>query len=104
MPHLARLVAAGFRIWPFQDAATPVAVEIWPRLFTGSVNKGSRDSRIKHLAHIGGIEEPLLGVAASNDDVFDAAVAALYLWRHSVRLIGLARRADCQVEGEIWRS
>ena len=45
-PVLARLRAAGFRIWPFHDVPMlPVAVEIYPRVFTGPVVKSHADAR-----------------------------------------------------------
>ena len=49
MPMLARLHHAGFHLWPFQAAELPLALEIYPRLFTGAVVKSSRDARMAYL-------------------------------------------------------
>ena len=38
-PVLARLRREGFAIWPFDDARTPLVVEVYPRACTGAVVK-----------------------------------------------------------------
>ena len=43
MPLLSRLRAAGFAVWPFDDPAWPMVLEVWPRLFTGPVVKSNAD-------------------------------------------------------------
>jgi len=39
MPHLARLRAAGYAVWPFDPWLPPVVVEAWPRLAIGALVK-----------------------------------------------------------------
>ena len=82
MPHLSQLRAAGVAVWPFDKWSTtgPVAAEIYPRWYTGPVVK-SRERERRH--HLGELRPPLppalLDTAASGDDAFDAALAALVL-------------------------
>lgn len=45
MPILKRLRDAGFAVWPFDAPRWPCVVEIYPRLLTGAVNKGSAGAR-----------------------------------------------------------
>src|SRR5438874_8315049 len=75
MPLLLRLRDAGFGIWPFSGNNLPRVVEIYPRLFTGAVNKSKRESRDQYLiAHWPGLPSVMHDTAASSDDAFDAAV------------------------------
>ena len=53
MPELTRLRAGGFSIWPFHEPAFPLAVEIWPRLFMGSVRKSDPEERRRYLERRG---------------------------------------------------
>jgi hypothetical protein len=104
MPFLGRLRAAGFGIWPFEDARPPLVVEIWPRALTGPVTKSRRGDRARVLAGFDEIGEPLRGVAASTDDIFDAAASAAVMWRSADRLRALAAEPDYGLEGKIWTS
>jgi catechol 2,3-dioxygenase-like lactoylglutathione lyase family enzyme len=45
MQHLADLAHAGFSIWPFDRPGWPLAVEIYPRLFTPGVVKSRHRAR-----------------------------------------------------------
>lgn len=102
MPLLARLRQSGFSIWPF-EAGRPLAIEIWPRALTGPVVKGKRETRYRYLVKsIPELGEPLRGVAASTDDVFDAAVAAIVMARNADRLARLRRDSRYELEGRIW--
>src|SRR2546427_234623 len=74
---LARLRREGFRIWPFDDPGTPMAVEIFPRLLTGPVVKSRAAERDRYLRLRGW---PLAG--AVSEDAFDAEVSALVMDRH----------------------
>jgi hypothetical protein len=104
MPLLARLRARGFRVWPFEDAAAPLAVEIWPRVLTEAVVKTRRAGRLAYLeGRFPEIGEPLRGVTASTDDAFDAAVSAVAIWRARDELLTLRAEPDYALEGKIWR-
>lgn len=63
MPHLARLAAAGFAIWPFHEIRRrarsasaarrpPLVIEIYPRLLTGEVIKSDFEQRHKYLTNL----------------------------------------------------
>lgn len=106
MPHLANLAAEGFSIWPFHEVRTPMAIEIYPRLLTGPVNKSDFSERRAHLAaecspEIGG---GLACKAASSEDAFDAAVSAVVMSRHIDEIATLTRSPDevGLIEGAIW--
>ena len=102
MPHLLSLLDAGFTVWPFTGASTtgPVALELWPRLFTGPLVKSDPAARaacIEPLRHrLGAFAE----VAADVEDAFDAAVAALGMGAHRDELRRLPRVDD--PEGEVY--
>jgi hypothetical protein len=111
MPLLARLHAAGWRVWPFTDggcnsgAPAPTAIEIYPRLLTGAVNKSSFSQRAEYLRH----RFPRLAaepgvVASSSEDAFDAAVSALVMAEHveSLATLPCARDEIERIEGAIW--
>lgn len=108
MPALARLAAAGFAVWPFDDPVPgqPVAVEIWPRLlYAAPVVKSSSDARAAYLArHAPGVADGFVQAAAASDDAFDALTAALAMWDGRAALAALppARDATERLEGRIW--
>ena len=108
MPLLARLHEAGWRVWPFTDGAAspaPTALEIYPRLLTGPVNKSSFSQRAEYLRHRFPRLDAHLGVAASSsEDAFDAAVSALVMAEHADALRALpgARDEIERMEGAIW--
>jgi hypothetical protein len=78
MPALHRLRGAGFAIWPFDPPSRPMAVELWPRLFTGPVVKSDRNARRQWLADRNPALTPAQRADAEfSEDAFDAAVAAL---------------------------
>lgn len=96
---LHTLRSAGFRIWPFDDPERPLAVEIWPRLFMGRLNKSRLEHRLAFLRERGWPEP-----AARTDDAFDAAVSALSMSLRAAELRGLAPEPDPlkRLEGRIW--
>jgi hypothetical protein len=105
MPMLKELRDAGFSIWPFDPPGWPLAVEIYPRLLTGPVNKSSREDREAYLTK----EFPELyrdhhEDAASSEDAFDAAVSALVMAERVEELAKLSQSPDpCElIEGKIW--
>jgi hypothetical protein len=86
MPFLLELARAGFAIWPFDPPGARVAVEIWPRFFTGRVNKSSRPARQLLLAaRLGSVPAPLLERATLSDDAFDAALSAVEISRRAAQ-------------------
>ncbi len=106
MPVLRMLRAAGFSIWPFHEPALPVVVEIWPRVFMGTIKKSSQKARRRHLErHYPLIAERHREAAEGSDDAFDALVSALAMDRHSQEFRRLKRAEDpiTQLEGTIWR-
>jgi hypothetical protein len=106
-PMLARLRAAGFRIWPFHDdPRVPVAVEIYPRLFTGDVVKSRADARAAYLAeHMPELREEFRFDATASEDAFDALVSAYRMARHARGLASLPMLDDgrARLEGQVWQ-
>lgn len=105
-PCLLRLREAGFSVWPFDPAVPPVAIEIYPRLLTGPVNKSSQQARRLHLErNFPGLSPPLAALAAASEDAFDAAVSALVMSQHVAELACLPAVRDqlALLEGQIWR-
>jgi hypothetical protein len=105
IPYLSVLRAAGFRIWPFEAAAAPLVVEIWPRALTEAVVKSRHDERVRYLAErVPELAEPLRSAAAATEDAFDAAVSAAVLARHADALLRLNAQPGDALEGRIWTS
>ena len=105
MPILGRLRAGGISIWPFDEPRLPVAVEIWPRLFTGPVNKSSPEARSGLLRErYPELDRELVRSARDSDDAFDALVSGLEMDRCRRRLARLERSTDqtTRLEGRIW--
>lgn len=108
MPALARLRAAGFAIWPFDAPALPerpLAVEIYPRLLTGRVTKSSFAQRTEYLRErYPALDVKTAELAASSDDAFDAAVAALVMDASITAFDRLPAVTEGEeaVEGAIW--
>jgi len=109
MAALYALREGGFRIWPFDDAVPggPVAVEIYPRAFTGSVVKSRPEGRRAGLAgRAPQFARPeLLELAAASEDAFDAAISALAMSAAADELARLPHIGDAEarLEGLIWR-
>jgi hypothetical protein len=106
MRHLADLAHAGFSIWPFDGPGWPLAVEIYPRLFTPGVVKSRHRARRDYLAQ-GFPDQPetLRERAAGSGDAFDAAVSALVMAQHVAEfeaLPGLKEGDPAWTEGAIW--
>ena len=102
---LARLQDAGYAIWPFDaPAAPPVAVEIWPRAFTGPVVKSDPSARAAHLdAHHAQLPRSLRDAAVGSEDAFDAAVSAIVMSRHEADLRALPPTGpELRLEGCVW--
>ena len=105
-PVLARLRAAGFRVWPFHDSpARPVVVEIYPRLFTGPVVKSQREARRALLDELTPALDDRFRVAAiASEDAFDALLSACAMSRAATELAQLPIVDDdvLRLEGVIW--
>jgi hypothetical protein len=105
MPILNQLRDAGFHIWPCDAPGVPMAVEIYPRLLTGAVNKGNAHARASYLAaRFPSLSGVLRQRAASTQDAFDAAVSALAMDAAREELAQLPAVIDQQLrrEGQIW--
>ena len=85
MPHLARLSAAGFAIWPFDHAGDRTAMEIYPSL-------------MRKLAphHDAG--------SFANEHERDAVASARVLWdqRETVAALRAATDPITRIEGDVW--
>jgi hypothetical protein len=105
-PILARLRAAGFRIWPFHDSPVrPVVVEIYPRRFTGPVVKSQSEARRALLDDIvPAIGDPFRAAAIESEDAFDALLSACAMSRAATELAALPVVDDdvLRLEGVIW--
>jgi hypothetical protein len=106
MRHLADLADAGFAIWPFDDPAWPLALEIYPRTLTGAVLKSRHRARREYLAlRFADQSEAMRERAAGSEDAFDAAVSALVMARHCDELTDLPVAppgSRARLEGAIW--
>ena len=103
-PALARLQDAGFAIWPFDaPARPPVAVEIWPRTFTGPVVKSDAAARAAYLDHrFPELAPDVRDAAVGSEDAFDAAVSAVVMSHHEAALRALPAHDDVPLEGRVW--
>jgi hypothetical protein len=104
-PILARLRAAGFSVWPFDDLRPPAIVEIWPRVLTGAVVKRDAIAREHHLVRSIPSLAPQLRVRAiGSEDAFDAVVAASVMARNESSFATLRQSDDSitQLEGAVW--
>jgi hypothetical protein len=85
MPLLARLMDAGWNVWPFTADAgkAPTTVECWPRLAAQHVVKSRAAARAAHVAtiHPSVLPEPWRTLAIESEHAFDAVIAALGLVR-----------------------
>lgn len=106
MMHLLTLAEQGFDVWPFGPRGWPRAVEIYPRVLTGPVNKSSWRRRHDFLFdRFPAQPGALLERAAGSEDAFDAAASALVMAEHAEQLSELVP-ADARpyaIEGRIWR-
>jgi hypothetical protein len=106
MPMLARLHQAGFHLWPFQPAELPLALEIYPRLFTGPVIKSSREARKAYLQQPAYAQLPteVLAKAADSEDAFDALCSVLGMAAQAKHLTTLTEgeHPEDRLEGAIW--
>lgn len=105
MPVLADLRARGFAIWPFDPPRWPLAIEIYPRHFTGPVVKSNPHARVAHLQRaLPGLPTWVIDAVRRSDDAFDAATASLGMWAARAALASLPVIDDevARIEGRIW--
>jgi hypothetical protein len=104
MPFLRRIRKQGFGVWPFDTSGLPLVAEIYPRVMTGPVVKGSGQSRDAYLrAHWPDLPPKLASHAIHSEDAFDAAVSALVMEASFPDFENLSRVDDAaRLEGEIW--
>jgi hypothetical protein len=105
MPILLQLREAGFGIWPYDSPSFPMALEVYPRLLTGPVNKSSALQRLDLIGRrYPNLEQRWVEMAASSDDAFDAAISAIVMSQHAASFAALPDCRDPLVrkEGCIW--
>ncbi len=107
MPHLLELQRAGFSIWPFDPPRLPMAIEIYPRIFTGRTHVSDAGARARHLEQdaFEVLPHEVLTAAQNSPDAFDALCALMGMVAHAEDFARLrqARSADELLEGAIWR-
>ncbi|MEJ2886516.1 hypothetical protein [Actinomycetospora aeridis] len=106
MPHLARLRAAGFAVWPFDAAGPATLLEVYPRVHTGPVVKRSLPARRAVAGDDPRIPPDLLDDVVASEDAFDAASAALAMAEHTDELRALRAAPPGSpeaLEGALWR-
>jgi hypothetical protein len=119
IPELEHLHQAGFRVWPFEQSALagedakPLLVEIYPRLLTGEVNKGSAAARAGYLAkkrrgdpEYRKLNRNVMAKARESEDAFDALVSMMAMVdrRSSFLTLEKARDRVTLLEGAVWGS
>jgi len=84
MPLLARLRAAGFAVWPFDQPADRTVVEIYPSMLRKLVRHEDTDF--------------------ANEHERDAVLSAAAMWEHRASFALLAGTTDrvALIEGEVW--
>jgi hypothetical protein len=100
-----------FCIWPFEPidnlARGHVAIEIYPRHFTGPVKKSSATARREYLSRpeFADLPENILQKARGSEDGFDALVSVLGMAKHAGTFAALKQETDpdALLEGTIWR-
>ncbi|MEO7027939.1 MAG: hypothetical protein ABI147_00855 [Acidobacteriaceae bacterium] len=129
MPFLLRLREAGFKTWPFEDAAlgvaksrspagmterkaSPLLIEIYTRLMTGPVAKSNAAARKTYLAArrrddalYAAIPREVMKKAEDSEDAFDALVSTMEMVRHREDFAKLRATKDLELrfEGITWR-
>ncbi len=117
MEWLLKLRAAGFRVWPFEDAALdakepkPLLVEMYTRLLTGPVKKSNALARREYLLDrkrtdvlYAGLSRGVVEKARGSEDGFDALVCCLEMVRWRGEFAGLRATSDevSRLEGITW--
>ncbi len=107
IPILHQLQGAGFSIWPFTAPGLAVALEIYPRVFTGKGNKSSLSFRSTHLKQpaFASLAEKVLTEARESEDAFDALCSVIGMKDNAAQLANLQQATDPTelLEGKIWQ-
>jgi hypothetical protein len=107
MAHLLTLREAGFAVWPADDPAFPMVVEMYTRLMTGPVNKSSEAARTAYLKErkVAGLSRDVLARARGSEDAFDALVSCLVMTECRAEFPELPRETDTvyKLEGRTWQ-
>jgi hypothetical protein len=118
MPFLLKLRAAGFRVWPFEDAALnaarprPLLLEMYTRLMTGAVAKSNEAARTSYMkarrkndVFYTSLPRGVVAKAVGSEDAFDALVSVLEMarWRDQFAGLRRTRKEDLKLEGITWR-
>jgi hypothetical protein len=118
MPFLLKLRGAGFRVWPFEDAALdarrpqPLLVEMYTRLLTGAVAKSNPAARKNYLAArrkedtaYARLSRSVMAKALGSEDAFDALVCAMEMvrWQDDFAELRATKDAVLRLEGITWR-
>lgn len=111
MATLVRLQDAGFHIWPFDRAGTPLVVEMYTRLNTGAVRKSNADARAAYLLQkrkdhkaYAQLTRSVLEKAKASEDAFDALVSCMVMTEHRATFLSLPKPRDpsYRLEGWTW--
>jgi hypothetical protein len=117
IPFLLQLHEAGFRIWPFENAALdnkepqPLVVEMYARLLTGAVKKSNAEARQTYLRakirddiFYSRLKRGIVAKAIASEDAFDALISAMEMARHAEGFAKLKKTRDAvrQLEGITW--
>jgi hypothetical protein len=115
MPVLKRLREAGFRVWPFDEAALkqgrPLVVEMYSRLNTGPVHKSDGAARAAYLlkkrredAAYAALPRRVMEKARGSEDGFDALVSCMVMVkrREEFQELGAPSDPGHRVEGWTW--
>jgi hypothetical protein len=106
MPHLLTLKRAGFSVWPFDNPRLPLAVEIYPRLFTGTVRVSDASARSTYLGEdrFDGLPSEVRANARNSPDAFDALCSVMGMAAHARQFARLQRATNTErlLEGAIW--
>jgi hypothetical protein len=119
MPMLLALRQAGFRVWPFDDAAVaalqpqPLLVEMYTRLLTGPVAKSNAEARRAYLlarrkndVDYAGLSRTVMTAAYNSEDAFDALVCCMEMARRRHLFAKLRATQDpvLRLEGITWQT
>ena len=89
MPHLRRLRAAGFSIWPFDPPSPWQVLEIYPRLLhrAGPQEQPPGAGALRRRRRRGRSPPAFATTIVESEDAFDAAISALVMGGHLAELV-----------------
>jgi len=83
-----------------------MVVEIYPRLLSGRVVKGTRDARARYLdEHCPTLSRAIADCAVRSDDAFDGCISALAMGRVADCFVSTDAAPDpvARLEGAVWQ-